>query len=33
VNVYTGRGLGACSGNGVAALPAVAAFFSGRQNP
>ena len=33
VNVYKGRGVGTCSGNTVAALPTVAAFFSGWQNP
>jgi prepilin-type N-terminal cleavage/methylation domain-containing protein len=33
VNVYKGRGVGTCSGNVVAALPTVAAFFSGWQNP
>jgi prepilin-type N-terminal cleavage/methylation domain-containing protein len=33
VNVYKGRGVGTCSGNVVAALPAVTMFFPGWEPP
>ena len=33
VNVYKGRGFGTCSGNTIAALPAVTMFFPGWEPP